>query len=468
MTSILNPMATESGPGFMSSTDKAKVNALPLPLEVDTDWYVDSAAGNDANDGSPGAPWATLARAFEERNKWGDISALAVIHLLGAGPYLAPTMRSRTAGAGMLQIRGDMAAKTVYATGTFTGVLTGFAFGVSAGLGANVHQGRFVRILTGAQAGVEFLLGEHTDNAMTVLDLRPFKSGKAPVSGDQFEIFVPATEIVLDNAPVISDCVGGSITPYDNNQSPGLVFRHVTLSCSDIVYVSEAAVGFSTVRITKDLYFQGHTAIGKLGNYGDPALFGVSSTNANAVLAAGLFMDGPDWTYLEIDAGAVLMGTFVAPAPYVAYFGGATVIVYGSATRNGYAANGGDTQFFGDKDCLNIHNGSFYISTGARVTSYAVAKFDIASWDCIYVYDARVSFLTGVYMIGPGTSDPTGMAVTVVVGFVSISGSELPISGGTAGDDINVGSLGPMPKAALTVANPIADTPAQASMIRAY
>lgn len=176
-----------------------------------------ATTGNDANDGSAGAPFATLARAFVERGRYAVRDCVFTIQFIGAGPFPFPVGSGGWlhSGAGMTALRGDNAVRTVHVTGTAAGDFVGSTpvINVSAGMGTDAHVGRFLRFLSGNLAGFVMQIAENTDTSLTVLSRLSRNQIALPVAaGDSFEIFTPGTTLQVTATSVVSNLLGGNST----------------------------------------------------------------------------------------------------------------------------------------------------------------------------------------------------------------------------------------------------------------
>lgn len=169
------------------------------------DFYVRTPAngGDDTNEGTAAAPFATLQRALEEveRTQGG-----AVIHV-GSGTYQAPIFRNLYgpvvlfgdgggdgADDGLTELQGSTAA----------GAGTGAAL-IDGAFGAGAFDGKCVEMLDGAAAGYR-----RTITQTLVGGLVPLKEyvDAVPAPGDNFRVVEPA--VIIDGlnlgVPLIQKC----------------------------------------------------------------------------------------------------------------------------------------------------------------------------------------------------------------------------------------------------------------------
>ena len=309
------------------------------PLTADVAYWVDSAAGDDTNDGSQAAPWATLQRALEERAAYGLLEARFQINLVGAGPYIFTGLTNSQCGvAGGFEIRGEYAAKTVYATGTVTGNFdANNSVGTSPGLGTNTHDGRFVRITSGDLADTELQILQHTDTNIVFLSTVVQYDGAVLASGDSFEIFTPVTEVLF--AAEIDQCTGGDIELLWGGNYPKHVFRHVKITGS--VVVTNSVLGFSTCHaVVGDNIVFTHSRV-QIGLCDNALVFDAGV--GYAIWGAGLFMEttGP-FIRIRVENGilhavvAMGAGCFLITAvasPAEVYLSGAMLREYARSAR---------------------------------------------------------------------------------------------------------------------------------------
>lgn len=200
------------------------------PLRVARTVYVNSATGNDANPGTLAEPFATFARALQDRFLYGRLFATYTIRMVGVGPYtLGHILSSDCGDGGSFVVLGDSAAETIHASGTFTGNFNAaLTIGTSAGLGVNTQLGRFVRVTSGAAVGCTFQVVANTDTSIQTANN---SFGIAIANGDTFQIFSPGT--TFENpifTPKIENCTGGDAPA---GVSAGtLNLKHIFVDCA--------------------------------------------------------------------------------------------------------------------------------------------------------------------------------------------------------------------------------------------
>ncbi len=159
--------------------------------------YIDSAAGDDDNDGSAAHPVATLDALFALLPRtWAKT---AVIHdaAAGGGTYVLPSAFAQRIGAAVgsaasaLEIQGAatvLIASSHVATSIGAGVLTDSTLALTV----DALVGRRLRFTTGSMAGVKFAIAANTATTITVSG---GAFGGTPAPGDHYTVEAPATTI---------------------------------------------------------------------------------------------------------------------------------------------------------------------------------------------------------------------------------------------------------------------------------
>lgn len=462
----------------LTAIDRGHAEWLPAaapPLLGDVTLYVDSVGGDDGNDGSQAAPFETLQRALDERAKYGVIKSNVTfaIQLIGTGPYeLTALYDSHCEFGGMFVIRGDLAAKQVHYSGTFTGNASTNTIGTAPGLGVDTYAGRFIRVLTGGIAGTIAQIASHTDTSITLIHGGSWQGTAGTVNGDTFEIFSPTTQLT-GAADATRNCTGEIV-----GSESGMEFlaSHVFFHLLRVGSMSGTRMGLCVVE------------------------FMPAAPSTSALLTA---RGGSD-TQVTIDCGAYedinrISGGAI-PVEYNSgngvYFGnGATTsgaISYGSCWIRGIIG--------GDVSCgltvgsssptpgymhlrgsrlgrvITVHQGILSQSAGSRArcewrggivatrgqiqlnhtlilassTSHAIALSDIATLDQLAGSMAGGSTFVGGYGI-----DAQGHAQIVLRGAPAVTGqaagADLRVQGGTAQANSTLGSAGTAVKS--TVSN---------------
>lgn len=208
----------------LNNLQSGALPALTSPRTV----YVNASTGNDSAAGTIGAPWQTLARAWADRQLYGELRATYTIQLQGVGPFTMPVMVGSVAGDnGFFCILGDPSVEVVLASGTFDGDITGYVVPTLAGLGeTDEWGGESIKILTGNCAGARVQLATNTDTSITVMAHTAWQllGGTAP--GDTFEVRQPGSEIVLEGTPPESGASAGP-TNWIGGSTPFLFPRHI-------------------------------------------------------------------------------------------------------------------------------------------------------------------------------------------------------------------------------------------------
>lgn len=412
-------------------------------LTVDTDIYVNSSTGNDANNGSVGSPFQTLSRAWTERLKYSELRAKFYIHLVGAGPYDLPLMGNSVIGnGGLFVIEGDLAQKTVAFTGTFTGDISGHTSGstvnTSAGLGVNTHAGKFVRITSGTLIGAEFQIAETTNTSITPINVSPWDGGST-VNGDTFEVFTPLTVVqtgaITSGLPIPcpTNWRGGYAGSILNANYPGHVLRNIKITGTAGFRTINADVTFSTVWISSSTKFYGGNI--SAGNIVNGFPFGVGPNAGNGALAAsGIYNNS---TQIDIDLGCSVVGIFgqtngtwnlgtTTPSNYDTL----GLLMNGTPTiRGGYMrANSGKAYVVWQK--------TLTMQPGSLLKQQSQMKFAVTSGDALLVQGGTAS-MESVSNLTGGTTAGAGFGTRCRgPGSVVIYSGLPPLTGGTLNNDI--------------------------------
>lgn len=420
------------------------------PLTVDRSMYVHSVTGLDTNDGMTVAtPFKTLARAIAERARYGEIRAVLKTYLLGAGPYALPAIvpRSACAAGGRWFIIGDVTSKTVHATGTFTGDFAANTIGASAGLGADVHKFRFLRVTSGALVGCVMQVLENTDTSITVGNKKSRVALSAVLNGDGFEIFTPLTTIAYPAGnPAIQGWLGGEIPLGE----PAHVFTLISFTgfarftgCTVCVPVCHATGGLQPL-LESNMSAQ----LADASPLGLPA-----KALVGAGVRASTFNSGArSYLPLMCDGNLNLSGNTQGMAWLGGRIGGVTNLSGGEVNPQP-----SDTMFRFDSTITVDREASL------RLSGTSVHKFAVTAGSCIRAKTGgRVLALFGPVLQG-GTTDPAGYGVDVTdAGQCIFSGTVPALTGGTAGKDLKTSNNGGVANSVLSAAGTAAGTAADA------
>jgi hypothetical protein len=271
-------------------------NARPVnPLLTNLVLYVDSATGSDLNPGTQAQPFATLQRAWNERQAYAELRATLRIQLIGAGPYDMPAMGASTCSeAGSFTICGDAAAQTVVATGTATGDFAANVLPTSATGGVNNCRDEFLRMLTGNCAQAVFQINENAANSITVSNVRARTTNGAIANGDTWQVVRPGTQIritlsALSTAAVphvIANWTGSSVGSSTPTAKHWLYNVRLTTTDGSQLKVLGAQFGLAMVRAEAGVFFIGSQIIG--GTAVRSTEFGIVSANRDLLFGAGL------------------------------------------------------------------------------------------------------------------------------------------------------------------------------------
>jgi len=163
-------------------------------------FYVDKALGNDANDGSVGAPWQTLMRGLDELQKfiWLHNCTLRVVGTDVAHdlPWDYPTYVRGEKGIRILVDGGPDETVIAAAVACDIGGVDGRTVGNSGlALTPNDHRGAQLKITSGALAGEKSTI---IGNTATTYRLAQALSGDP--TGMNFEIVKPKATLTVDGA----------------------------------------------------------------------------------------------------------------------------------------------------------------------------------------------------------------------------------------------------------------------------
>lgn len=171
----------------------------------DTEFWVDSVAGDDTNPGTQAEPFKTLEHAYDEMP--GTLSGKGRIHLVGAGPYTQPEVYNGPYPNGPngqpLVILGD--TFTQLFTGSVTLVAGAVVTVAGGGMTVNAFRGKIYHGLTGTSAGQYRYIARNDATTLSSLS-----NTFAAAIGDTFEILEPQT--VIDGAS--PEIVGGRMAFY--------------------------------------------------------------------------------------------------------------------------------------------------------------------------------------------------------------------------------------------------------------
>ena len=478
------PALDIANPGdVLTAIDRGRAEWLPsaaAPLDADVTLYVDSATGDDANDGSQAAPFATLPRALVERGNYGKFSTgvTFAIQLIGVGPYSMERLSgSECEPGGLFVIRGDHTAKQIDATGTFTGNMSGNTVGTSAGLGTDVHAGRFIRVTSGALAGVVAQIAAHTDTSITVMQAVSWQSGAGTANGDTFEIFSPTTAVAGTGGQYASElafteCVGAS-SGWDGGQPylPAHVLYHVLLTGDLIALRSqvglaivESAGGWPTVSDRASLGCGGYASLRAIGGAHEP-----EDTGTYPGSGAGLSMISSGWLNINGDANVVgLLGVGSSNGVAVGDAGDVgRLTLRGSRIDSSLWVSGGAlTQGTGARNYSVWQKGVLVRYDAALVLKHntvvsAAAGSAITVQDAARVVQSTGSLTGAAAAVGSYGIDVQGNGEVVLRGAPAVTG-------GTAGEDLRVQGGTPQPNSTLNAAGTgLKSTVSNAAIFRA-
>ena len=444
--------SVESGQALVRSGDEIiGLTIAGAAITSPQNWYV-SSDGSDANDGlSALNAWQTIDRVMQEI-AGREIQADCVVHLVDQGPFEMPRLVLRAAANGMLQFRGDLSLKTVGVTAAFQGSIDadGNISTDLLGLADNACAGWFGRVTSGSRTGMEFQIAGHAEASIQILNTNYF-TGVA--QGDQFELFVPTAELSFDTNQEIIDCQGGAVATWYGNLTPALMFRHVRINCSNWIHVQNSCVGFSAVHCVTEIDMFGASTSARMGGFDSPSRYGVTSGYNYQISAAGMLFDLADGMGLIADQGVTLVATVVADYCYFGDASACSVTFAGARFESDFWFTSGDCYFQNDGPA--VFNTPMIIGDRARVSSYARMIFDVSTDDAIQIFGGQFSG-RGTLMSGGATSAGK-VAVRCTVGKFLVADT-FAMTGGTANQDIIVGSLPAAAASSLTAGSPIFDS----------
>jgi len=417
---------------------------------IDATYYVNASTGNDANDGSIGAPWQSFTRAWDERNKYSVIKAKFMVQLIGAGPYILPVMGASLCGnGGYFIIRGDTAAEINAAGGSGT-----FASTVNATTGqcttsvlpaTDSLRGQFIRITSGAAIGVVCQVQTHSTVGNT-LNFIEWSGGAGVIIGDSFQIFQPGTAITYGaNAP--TNWSGGFASAGNPFSPPKHIFYNCQLSASlalacQINYTQCRQTG--TLRASGcGMYFGASTGYGVVADYN--TLFGLTGvTAANPLRGAGLSQTTAGGT-LAFDGGCNVVGVIFTgsiAAMTIGSFSSTDTVVFTGCRLNSAVtvANGSYLEF---NSAVSGHAQNIR----AAITCTRNSKVRIVSAQTSFVLTAGsclvASYGGEIYIensnVNGGTSAAAGFGSDARNGgFIYWKNFAPTLTGGTAGQDLAV------------------------------
>lgn len=145
----LHAEATTSAAGFMSSTDKTKLDAIPAAGDIATEAYVDAAVGGLTGYTPADASIDITANQIAATGSFGakDISQTGTKSITaGSGGFIGVKIDY----AGALQVGPTDATSIAIGHGTITTSITGLTDSIRAGLAATKTPGRQLRNTTAA------------------------------------------------------------------------------------------------------------------------------------------------------------------------------------------------------------------------------------------------------------------------------------------------------------------------------
>lgn len=462
--------------------------AVLYPLLVDRTVYCDSVSGNDSTgDGSVGLPWQTLARAWTDRLKYGELRAVYTIQLMGVGPYTMSAMGASVCGAGgFFVIKGDPAVDVLVAAGSFTGDLntTTFTIATSAGLGSDTLKSYFLEITSGGCSGVRCSIVVNTDASISIPDKQWRTVLGAIVNGDTFRVFAPGTVI---NVPAPStgqpqpgcyNWLGGSLG--GNSSATFRLVRHIfynlSFALTGQITFSDSVLCLAGVRTTGTQQIAFFNSKISMGFQFDPSLLLGGSPAINyKLLSYGLSVSA---------AAQVLLGQSSSVWGSYYYAGGLVVgfvsigdefLSWGGRHDGTITINGGRFEPWGGSvEYVHFTKTITVSQRGQMLLTYNGGKvvFAVTAGNCVSM--TRGSFVSfgnfGTASISGGTTDVAGYAIQLSQGggAVVVHGGALPIIGGTPGLDIKTSLLGAQSSAFLAAAGDfISDLGGAETVVRA-
>lgn len=426
------------------------------PLQFMT-LHVDSVTGNDDNPGTAALPYRTLARAWYQRLQYLELRVVLTIQLHGVGPYDMPPMgASECAANGWLVIKGDQAAETVVASGTFTGDIAGQVLPTSATGGTNNLRDEFLRVTSGPLAGALFQITENAANSITIANKRARSVAAVPiVNGDAWQCVRPGTQIriTLNNSfgphaqtpHVISNWRG--VTRGNNGEPlPKHQFFDVRFITSDNSGFSilDSQVGLTMCRCERGVGVRNSLLVTGMMFRSDILGYGAAGQNC-LPYGAGL---------VALTAGSIAVATDAQITGVLSWLVTFSVLAGAFTWLGGRAGSGlflfagaGAEDFGTDQD--NLVNATISISSRsllrtiggpwrAAVTAGSVVRVDTQGY-----FECRIAF-TG------GTTDAAGYGCDVRSGGRALYKNVTPaLTGGTAGSDLRTTNVAVAANAAL-------------------
>jgi len=411
--------------------------------------YVNAATGSDSAAGTALDPWQTLARAWADRQLYGELRAVYTIQCQGVGPFTLPEMVGSVAGEnGFFCILGDPAVEIVLAAGTFDGNITGYVVPTLPGLGeGDPWGGEAIKILTGALAGARVMLAQNTDTSITVMMHQAWDFLGATAPGDTFEVRQPGTEIAVSGVTPIQAFSG-----VFEAGAPRHIISNVLLTGFGLT-VQNAQLAMVGCRCTTGILTQSaqvsaglpsDATIAAVVNATNAYAWGVQSTNFWQSAASQL-----TW-YAITNAGSGFFGGSAGLGDEVLIAGArinAIVEMLGNGKIEAYGSGYIEAR------------AKFLVDTGSVFSYFTVdqiANFEVTSGDCLRASSGAVILIDTVTVpfggaIMGGTSDEGGGFGCNARGGGRINWvSQTPtLLGGVLNQDI---AAGPVPVANATLA----------------
>lgn len=416
--------------------------------------YVDSATGNDATGrGTAALPWATLGRAWSERQRYSVLRAKFTVQLIGVGPYeMPPMMGSQCEDEGFFVLRGDRAVEVLLATGTATGDMVGNTIPTSV-LVADAHRNEFLRFTSGVETEGIYQLNANAANSVTVANSWLRFDGAPIVNGDTFEIFRAGTQVQISGGfgfirmENLTGVSGANLFAED-------VGRHVFYDLhfvspdSSALELHGSQVTFSVCRCDLFVFAVGSSISCGLLDSEVVGLTGPSSPSRDLILGAGFvafymqMVSGRLVGTLSWEAGCVLSGGYV----YFAWCGG---IASGVATLyTAFLEGFGDFCDYLIEETIACVNAQAVCLFNA---SSGIWRFAVTSGPCIKVSNGGQLTVVTSDVTG-GTTDAAEAAIDVSGGGRALFRGVSPaITGGTPGSDLRTTNVPIAANAALAV-----------------
>lgn len=421
---------------------------LTPPLISARTVHVNSATGSDtAGDGSASNPWATVAKAWADRKRFGQLAAVYTMITHGAGPYTMPRMDGSTCiGAGAFVWLGD--TETVVGSGTFAGDLsaTTNVVATAAGLGSDVFKYDYIRVTSGALTGAVMQIAFHSDASITVGNSRVRTTAAAAiVNGDTFSIVRPATEVVIPTTtsgaqdPAFADLTGGGPGLVTNlaNAGQGHLFYGLRFT-GQPVRTTRANCQFGFCRLEAGLQVSGGlVTCGKLPN---GSLVGVGP-NAKTDLLSGAGVQIVTAGSAIVFGSGILSGdVYCSRSISVGSGSSFDQFLLGGGRLDGAlsVSLGGFFQPLGSSAEYRRVTATITVTAGGRMVSASQPiVFAVTSGNCVQVRAAGLMRLSGANNLSGGTSDAAGYALDVRGGGTGVFVNSIwTVTGGTAGSDL--------------------------------